>query len=222
MKSFKQMFFVIVSGVLVLAAPVIASEVPQSREVRTPTSVIDVVYVRPFTLTRGYTFTWSYDQPTIDSGVLIVVRVPPELVVPRNAAEPILYAGDRVVQRLNSGHESGHVIAIVPGSFDPSAEPIWFGQPGLPARATPEKIKSELASVKRKIRPFSIEKVSEVTRSPVEAPDLASLLRGEIAELILKYSPQESDLARKWRLPEAKAKPDPARPAVTESEGVLK
>jgi hypothetical protein len=205
------------SCLLLLGTPSLATastqnEAAQSFAERVPTPVLDVLYVRPFTLAKGYRFTWSPEQPVVDSGVLVVVRVDPELVVPRNEAEPILYAGERTVERLNAGHLSGHVIAIIPGTFDPATEPIWFGRPGLPAHVTPKTIQSELTLVRENLRLVPQETLAGVTQPLLEAPDLAALLRGEIAELVLQYAPQESHLARKWRLPEAKAEPDPARP----------
>ena len=111
---------------------------------------------------------------------------------------------------LNHGHESGHVIGIIPGDLDLAAAPIWFGQPGLPERATAKSIRAERALAEESnIQPFSAAIVESVTKAPMDAPDLASLLRGEIAELVLQFSPQEKHLAEQWRLPVATATPDP-------------
>lgn len=204
---------------LLTVIPTLADEGDRSGVEEFPAPVRDVLYVRPFTLAEGYRFTWSHEPRVIKSGVIVVLRVDPELVLPRNAPEPILYAGERTVEKLNTGYPSGRVIALVPGDFDPTTEPVWFGRPGLPARATPESIESEVASAQDRIHAFSAKRMADVTRPPMEAPDMASLLRGEIAELVLRYAPEESHLARKWRLPEAKAKPDSVRPRPEEPEG---
>lgn len=184
------------------AAPQVASGQP--REPGTPSPVREVLLAQPFTLAEGYRSTWSKDHSMVKSGTLVVLRVDPELVRPRNAAEPVLYAGNRTVERLNHGHESGHVIGIIPGDVDLTRDPIWFGSPDLPERATAETIRSERATAdEAKIEPFSARNVERVTRAPVQAANLAALLRDYAANLVLEYSPQERALARKWRLPEA-------------------
>lgn len=189
---------------------------------KTPAVVKDLVYARTFSLTKGYRHDGRKGQPMIDTGVIVVLRVNPKLVVPTNAPSPILYAGDRILHILNQGDQSGHVIGIIQGLFNFVQEPIWFGRPRVPGQAIPKTIKSIRVLANTNIKPFSMDKIERATRAPLQAPDLTSLLRGEIAELVLKYSPQESDLARKWRLPVAKTKPNPARPAVYESKGRLK
>jgi hypothetical protein len=167
-----------------------------------------LVFARPFTLAKGYKYDWSKDRPMVTSGILVVLKVDPDLVVPRNTPEPVLYAGDRTVQRLNAGYESGHVIGIIPGEIDLTQAPIWFGRPGLPERVTAETIRSERALADAvKIQPFAAEKVSAVTQGPLQISDLSSLLREQVANLVLKFSPQESNLAETWRLPVAKAVP---------------
>lgn len=192
---------------LIVATTSIATEQPA--EPTSPSPVIDLVVARPFTLATGYTYDWSEDRPFVTSGLLVVLRVDPELVVPSNAAEPVLYAGDRAVQRLNRGHESGHVIAIIPGEVDLAQTPIWFGSPELPERVTPEMARAERALARRAdIQPFSAEKVQRVRQGSVQASDLLELLREHAAELVLEYSPQESDLAETWRLPVARVEPE--------------
>ncbi len=190
----------------ILAAPAIASEAPPVPT--TPAPVIDLVFARPFTLAKGYKYNWSKDRPIITSGILVVLKVDPNLVFPRNSAEPVLYAGNRTVQRLNHGHESGHVIGIIPGGVDLTQAPIWFGRPELPERVTAQTIRSERALAdEAKIQPFAVAKVQGVTQGRLHAADLFSLLRDHVADLVLEYSPQEKDLAEKWRLPVARALP---------------
>ncbi len=192
----------------ILAAPAIAGESPSVPT--TPSPVIDLVFARPFTLAKGYKYNWSKDRPIVRSGILVVLKVDPDLVLPRNSAEPVLYAGNRTVQRLNHGHKSGYVIAIIPGEVDLTRAPIWFGRPELPERVTAQTIRSEraLADAAR-IRPFVAKKVQGVTQGRLQASDLASLLRDHAANLVLEYSPQEKELAETWRLPVARVVPKP-------------
>lgn len=204
----------LLSIIAFIVAPTQAFPQEEEQMPKTPAAVRDVLYVRQFTLDTGFLFTWVPERPVIDRGVIVVVSVDPALVVPRNAPEPILYAGDRVVERLNWGNESGHVIAIIPGSFDVSSAPIWFGSPGLPGRVSLDQVRSELESIYRTDEAISTDRIAAVTEPEVRAEDFAELLRGELAELVLRFSPQESELAEKWRLPEARVEKNPAIPPI--------
>ena len=208
---------ILFSGAAVLAASANtnAQEVTKQEARTLPAPVDDLVYARRFTLTEGYRWGWRADEPATKVGVIVVLRVDPQLVIPRNSLSPILYARDRMLQALNFGHKSGHVIGLIPGEVNLSETLIWFGSPTAPGRVTPQSIRAERAQAEKAgIRPFPATKIERATKAPVEAPDLDSLLRGELADLVLEYAPEESNLARKWRLPEAKAKPDPSRPGV--------
>jgi hypothetical protein len=194
--------------ILMVAIHAIAKELP--RVPATPSAVKDIVFARPFTLAKGYTDTWRKDRPIVKSGTLVVIKVNPALVTPRNSLEPVLYAGNQVVQRLNHGHKSGFVIGIIPGEIDLSKAPIWFGRPELPERVTTQTIHAERALAdKAKIKSFAAKRMRSITQKRLQATDLFSLLRDHAADLVLKYSPQEKDLAKKWRLPVARAVPKP-------------
>lgn len=174
---------------------------------RTPTQVQDIVYARPFVLSQGY--RWSSTEPETQTGVIVVLRVDPELVVPRNEPTPILYAGDRMLHALNFGHTSGFVIGLIPGEIVLSETPFWFGSANSPGRMTRELIRVELTQAQEAgVRPFSAVRSDSVMRPTIEATNLEDLLRGELADLVLEYAPDEGDLARKWRLPEATVRPD--------------
>jgi hypothetical protein len=184
-----------------LAVPACAAAIPP-----TPAPVRNILAVRPFTLGRPYVYDWSAQKVKVESGLLVVLEVDPALVIARDDLEPVLYAGDIPVQRLNHGSESGRVIAIIPGKVDLATTPIWFGAPGLPGRITAEIARSERARAEKTgVRPFSAEKIAAVTLPAVTAPDLTTLLREVAAALIDQYSPQEKDLADQWRLPVAVA-----------------
>lgn len=167
-----------------------------------PSGVLAIVEIHPFRLREGYRHDWLASRPVVTSGLLVVLQVDPEYVSPQNTAEPVLYAGDQTVQRLNQGHRSGHVIGIIPGETDLTTAPIWFGRPELPERVTPEIIAAERALADRTgIQAFSPEQIQRAWREVLEVEDLAGLLRGQAADLVLRYSPDERDLAETWRLP---------------------
>jgi len=174
----------------------------------TPAPVKGIVAARRFSLQTPYTNTWSAEGASVSSGVLVVLEVDPAYVVPRDALQPMLYAGNVLVQRLNHGHLSGRVIGIVPGNIDLAAAPIWFGAPELPERVTRAMVESERARAEKAgVRAFPQARIAGVEGPAVAAKDLAALLRTVGAELVYQFSPQEKELADAWRLPVAKVPP---------------
>ncbi|HEX9985430.1 MAG TPA: hypothetical protein VGF69_19390 [Thermoanaerobaculia bacterium] len=179
-----------------------AASVTDRRVPATPAGVLDIVVIQPFRLRAGYHFNWLQSRPFVTEGLLVVLRVDPSHVVPRDAAERILYAGGGTVQRLNHGNGSGYVIGIIPGDVDLASEPIWFGRPGLPGHVTPEIIEAERTLAESAgIKPFSPDRIAAARLEPIEVEDLAALLRGPAADFVLKFSPDEKYLAERWRLP---------------------
>lgn len=167
-----------------------------------PQPVIDIEHIQPFRLKQPYKYYWRRDHPDVESGLLVVLKVDPDMVTPRNALEPVLYAGNQTVQRLNHGHESGFVIGIIPGRIDLSQEPVWFGTPALPERIDAKMIEKERAKAERSgISALKATDIQGRTRDMIVASDLTTLLREQAANLLLKYSPQEKRLADSWRLP---------------------
>lgn len=178
----------------------------------TPAAVKGILAARRFTLATPYQYTWSKDRRMVATGTLVVLEVDPAYVIPRDTLEPVLFAGNVAVHRLNHGDKSGRVIGIVPGDLDLGTASIWFGTPQLPERLTPALIESERAlAEKAGVRAFGEAKIAAVTQPPVAAQDLSSLLRTTVAELVLQYSPQEKALVESWQLPTAKA-PAPRKP----------
>ena len=198
--------FLLLVSVLSFSSPSMsASEPPDLDKLAFPVEVSEIAAVYPFTLEQGYRYDWRQEQPIVQSGNLVVLKVDPALVYPRNAAEPVLYAGMQTAQRLNHGHESGYVIAIVPGDVDLTNEPLWFGRPNLPERINAEAIRSERASADRAgIESFGAARIHSVRQKDLHAANLADLLREHAADLVLTYSPGEEALAATWRLPVAK------------------
>ncbi len=164
----------------------------------TPAAADAVVYARTFTLTEGYKFEWSKERPVVKEGLILVLKVSPDLVHPRQCLEPVLYVGNQTAERVNMGNESGHVIAIVPGKVDLEKSPIWFGTPELPERVDANITQQErnLAD-NAKIKPFDKAKIAAATNrgaKKLEAADRDELRR-TLAPLIRKYAPAEKTLA---------------------------
>ena len=177
----------------------------------TPAGIEELVYARSFTLAESYTFAWRKERPEVTSGLLLVLKVDPALVVPRQVAEPVLYVGDQSAQRVNFGNESGHVIAIVPGDVDLSRSPIWFGSPELPERVDVSTIKAERAkAASAGIVPLSSDKIASAFKrggSSLALADKCELLRSEVSDLIVQYSPQEKHLAEAFNVSVSKPAP---------------
>jgi len=217
----------ILTAASMTAAPLLVADEPQSPPPNgrltetdkppvippTPAAVTDLAYARSFTLEKSFKFIWCRETQHISTGMLLVVKVDKALVFPRAVAMPVLYVGDRTAQRINSGHKSGWVIAIVPGEVDLTQQPIWFGTPDLPSRVDANKAISERTlALEAGIRPFSKEKVKAAQAEGGERlalTDMSTMLRDQVSELILKYCPDEKHLADEFRVPViAKRKPD--------------
>lgn len=170
----------------------------------TPAPVQDIVYARPFTLQQGEISYWRAERPEVVSGYIVVLKVNPDLVYPRQTAQPVLYVGDQTAQRLNVGFQSGHVIALVPGALEGAAKldltkaPMWFGTPELPERVDADRIRQEKAlATNVGIKPFDAEKIEALLAKSggvLAEPDMARIL-DDVADLIDRYSPQEAELA---------------------------
>lgn len=174
-----------------------------------PVAVKNILYARPFTVETPFINNWSKDRAKASSGVLVVLDVDPVYVDRRDAVlNPVLYAGNTTVMRLNRGDQSGRVIGIIPGTIDLAGAPIWFGSPEQVDRVTDETVRAERARAEQAgVRSFGRERISAVQRPAVRATNVAALLRDVAAELVYEFSPQEKKLADKWRLPTATAPP---------------
>jgi hypothetical protein len=174
----------------------------------TPAAVADVVYARSFTLDKGFQYYWTKQRRNVTTGTLLVLKVDNALVFPRETPMPVLYVGTQTAQRLNHGHQSGHVIAVVPGEVDLTKQMVWFGE-----RESPWNIDAAAANAQRDlavragIKPFSKEKVTAALKNGGERlrlADMSTLLREVVAPLLDEYSPQERTLAEDFRRPALK------------------
>ncbi|MEQ9095160.1 MAG: hypothetical protein RIE32_02735 [Phycisphaerales bacterium] len=184
----------------VLAAAVVAAP-PQTPA--TPAAVQDIVFAQPFTLEQGEASTWRAERPVVDSGYIIVLKVNPDLVYPRQSAEPVLYVGDTTAERLNVGYRSGYVVAVVGAeitgekAMDLSKVKIWFGTPELPERVDANRIAQESALADAAgIKPFSADKISDLlAQNEVLRERTKAGILDDVAAQIRRFSPQEEEVA---------------------------
>jgi hypothetical protein len=178
------------------------SDVPDVPD--TPAAIDKLVLAREFTLERGYKFAWRKERPLVTRGSMLVLKVKPDLVYPRQVAEPVLYVGNQTAARVNVGHQSGYVVAIVPGKLDLTKTPIWFGTPDLPERSTAETIKEERRLAEQAgIKPPSAAEIASAQQKgggPLKVAD-RDALRPKLADLIQRYAPDETDLIKRLRVP---------------------
>jgi hypothetical protein len=183
----------------------------------TPAAVQRLIHAQPFVLEQGYEFEWRADRPVIKSGWLLVLQVDSALVFPRQVAEPVLYVGKTTAERINIGHQSGRVVAIVPSALGKDNEPelklaeslMWFGNPGLPEQVDEGQVESSrVAATRHGIKPFDSESIAlaREARALIQAENREAL-RNVAADLIATYSPQEAELIESIRAEAAAALP---------------
>lgn len=177
-----------------------------------PASAAAILAMQEFSLENSYQTDWHRERPVVKSGTILVLKVNPDLVYPRQTAEPVLYAGQYVAERINRGYPSGVVVVIVPGKIDPERDLIWFGSPDLPERVDDSTIQKEReraqAAGLKPLGPVQVTAsvggggsgVGQVWRG-------RSGLLSRAGELILKYAPDEAQLGEK--LKETKDLPGP-------------
>lgn len=184
-----------------LAAAVVIAAPPQTPA--TPAAVQDIVFAQPFTLEQGEMSYWRAERPVIESGYIVVLKVNPDLVYPRQSAEPVLYIGDTTAQRLNVGYRSGYVVAVVGAeitgdkAMDLSKVKIWFGTPELPERVDANRIAQESALADAAgIKAFDAEKISTLLaqNETLNEQSMRGIL-DDVAAQIRRFSPQEESVA---------------------------
>jgi hypothetical protein len=179
----------------------------------TPAAVDGIIYARKFALQEGYSFRWCQENPEVTSGYLLVLEVDPDLVFPRQRAEPVLYVGNQTAERLNIGYRSGHVVAIAPGEPDLTKALIWFGTPELPERVDQEIAQAELALARAAgIEPFPANEIGAALArgsEELKGSNIVDVLR-VAADLVRQYSPAEEDRAN-IMVPAPRPAPEPVR-----------
>lgn len=164
--------------------------------------VLDILYLRPFTLDEPFVYTWIHGQPEITAGYLAVLEVRPDLVLPRAVDVPVLFAGDTPVHFTNTGYPSGRLIVFVPDWVDPATAPFYFGSMELPERITRSRGAAErAAAVADGAIPFADERIGQARAGggePARLADSVALFRAA-ADLIDAYAPDEAEKAEIYR-----------------------
>lgn len=151
----------------------IAARGPQSARGATLTAVpatagaVELLDAIPFALDEPFVHEWRAEKPLATAGWLLKLRVDPELAVPRQTFEPVLYVGSETAERclpeialvpaVEGGLapvEQGLLVVLVPAplgadgrvDLDLESAPIWFGSLELPERVDAARIAAELAA----------------------------------------------------------------------------
>ncbi len=186
------------------ASDTLAAEEPAAviEPVAATGGVLDVLYIRPFTLQEPVRYTWTREQPEITAGVLLVLEVRPELVLPREVDVPVLFAGDTPVHLTNTGYPSGRLVVLVPDWIAPGDVPFYFGSTELPERITRERGAAEAAAaIGQGARPFPAERIARARAAGGDSARFAgpvALFRAA-ADLIDAYAPDEAEKAANYR-----------------------
>lgn len=164
-----------------------------------PVADVELLHVQPFTLETPAVHAYRAERPSYDAGVLLVLGVDPEVVHPRQTAEPVLYVGGQTAERLNSGANSGRLVVLVPGAFDPTA-PIFFGTPELPERVDAATVTRELDAARAAgiAAPGGAFATADAESLPFEND---YQLRVYASDLIELHAPDEVDLISGLRVP---------------------
>ncbi|MCB9852542.1 MAG: hypothetical protein H6819_05565 [Phycisphaerales bacterium] len=175
-----------------------AADIQQSRTDAPSGGVEELLYARRFRLDRPYRSRWTKERTDIDRGYLVVIRVQPEYLYPHEAATPVLYAGDRPIERINVGYQDGVIVGIILGDAQPESTPIYFGSPDYPERVSAAKGVLELQGAQ--VRGVVARPAVEVERAlsghldPFVSAGVSGLYR-EAGRLIAEFAPSEAVLA---------------------------
>jgi hypothetical protein len=162
---------------------------------------IELIEATPFRLVEAHTHHYRAEAPRYDAGTLLVLRMAPELLVPRQTFENVLYVGAETAERVNVGDRSGFLVALVPGTPDLSTTPIFWGQPELPERVTAAEAQRQLDLARSAgVTAPGAAAAQGAAREAVELYDSYELLRFA-SYAVERFSPQEQDLIGGLRAP---------------------
>ena len=158
----------------------------------TPAAAQRLLHVAQFEMEEPFPFTWHAEKMPVRQGTMLVIEVAPELILPRQTAEPVLYVGEHTAWRVSGYNEAGIVVAFVPAHVDLSVAPVWFGSPELPERVDGETAARELQTARSAgIAPFDGETLERVAARTDEMQVLAHRpqLLTTLPELSQRYIP---------------------------------
>lgn len=203
----------IVGTVACLAAAVSALEQPSvmldQESSRNSVREYGVLAALPIELERPFINDWSAEHAPVVRGWLLALEVDPRMLVRHQVADPVLFVGDQVVERINRGDVSGRVIVIVPERVNLSESPVYFGSAALPERVDAAMRRAELerarddagaAALEGAVLRECLERGSRGVSGGVgQFRDRRELL-DFAAQWIYEYCPEESDFASKLLL----------------------
>lgn len=136
----------------------------------------------PFHLATPTTWTMTASPRPVDRGVLLELRADPGLLVPRDAASPLLYVGETPAFPFNWDHVGGCAVVWVPGPVDLGSTEIWFGSDRLAERVDAAwGVAERRAARAAGVRPFPAADVAAAL-----APELSVASFDEIEALARK------------------------------------
>jgi len=173
-----------------------------------PADALEILEARPFVLDQPYAHEWRAEAPLVHAGYALVLRVPEALAQPRATFEPVLFAGQQTVERVNAPRVGQNLVVVVPAperdgrvELDLARTPLWFGSLELPERLDAARIADEARAAAARgvgparqgprVRPFGPDETLRLrTRRELDA---------YLADWVELYSPEETDLVRQLR-----------------------
>jgi len=171
---------------------------------------VELISAQVFTLDQPYTHWYRAEQPQVDAGMLVVLKVDEvELLHPRQTAQPVLQIGAQTAEPLNLGHLSGYVIALLPArrlddgviDLDLAKTPIFYGEAALAEELDAVALQNRLQDALAQGAIIPSAKVLEEASG--EALHFANDydLRLWAADMIATWSPYEMELVETMRVP---------------------
>lgn len=168
--------------------------------------VHDLVHAVPFQVAEPFTHWYRSEQPQVDAGWLVVLRVDPDVVVPREDFEPVLYVGEQTGERINKGHLDGLLVVVVPAEPGADGFPaqdldgalMWFGGAELPERVDAARIARELADARAEgVLALAQQRWTAARADGGGGLTLADrvALEQHAARLVQRFAPSEAELA---------------------------
>jgi hypothetical protein len=166
---------------------------------------VRLLFAQPFHLDQAYQYSWIKDGPMVSEGWLIAVSTDAKVAAVTDTHDELLFAGAMPIERLNEASDSGVVIGIVPSNVDLASTPIYWAKPEiLPEALTAEDAQATLAAatsagVVAQAKGV-VQRAQQDNGGPVYEATQGMLYR-YAADVIERFSPQESDLISGLRAP---------------------
>lgn len=207
MKAARFLLLLAIAGCGRTEAPSPTPPTATTQSVTRTGAVRKLLLARPFTVAQPYEHAWRLEKPQVSSGWILVVEVDPAMSEAHQSTMPVLLVGEQTAEPVNSGQPSGNVVVIVPGAIDESNLSVWYGPPDLPesvdgawitlarARVRPEDLTTFTAS--------EVAAARALGGATLPARDRVELDRS-VAQLIIRFSPEERALAESLLVPVTK------------------